>query len=144
MTDPLISDFIAPMLVAIVVVVLFGSAMALSRVVVSVQKLADFTVAGLSAMLDSSLNDTEKENAVRRAGIVLLTTSCQVAWRFILVLTCAALPILMFDAAGLVRMEKILRFLMRLDFIIIMSILGILVATTMPARGNPDSRCYWG
>lgn len=83
---------------------------------------------GVTVMFDSSLDDDAKERAVRAAGLSLLTGAWKVGWRFALALACVALPILLADFLGLVPRAESFGVLMRIDFIVIISVLALLVA----------------
>ncbi len=90
------------------------------------------TMAGLSAMMDSELDDDAKEIAARRAGLGLIGASFSIFVRFAVALVAAALPIYLADVIGLVSREAIFALMLRLDYIVIVSV--ILIVLTGLAR----------
>lgn len=76
-------------------------------------------------MLDIELDDEAKERAVRQAGLQLLKLSWQILWRIVLALAAVGAPIAAASLAGLVQQEESLEVLMRLDFLIIVSLIAI-------------------
>ncbi|WP_415241968.1 sulfotransferase [Zhongshania sp.] len=83
---------------------------------------------GLSAMTDSALDDDAKEIAVRRAGFSLIAASFGISWRLSLALAVAALPIFLADAMGLVSRDKVFGLMLRLDYIVTVSVVAIVLA----------------
>jgi hypothetical protein len=115
-------------------VTVFAFVLAWSRVVPVAKALAVATMSGVTAMLDSSLDDDAKARAVRQASVRLLVGSWQVAWRFVLALMSVALPILLADVAGVVPREDSFGVLTRIDFIVVVSIFAIIVAWAIGHR----------
>ena len=111
--------------VSIFAVLGFGLALWLLRIV-EISKTAIGTVmTGLSAMMDSALDDDAKETAVRKAGLSLIITGFSTFVRFALALTAAALPIVLANFTGLVPQEQVLALMLRLDYIVIVSVVAI-------------------
>ncbi|NEX17463.1 MAG: hypothetical protein C1943_12760 [Halochromatium sp.] len=88
-------------------------------------------VAGVTAMLNTELDDDAKEHAVQQAGLRLLILAWQISWRIALALGSVGIPILTADLLDLVQSEISLSILMRFDVIVIFSILGILLALAL-------------
>ncbi|SNT40879.1 sulfotransferase [Tropicimonas sediminicola] len=76
-------------------------------------------------MFDNQLDDTQKERAVRDAGLRLLLGAWQITWRFGLALGATVLPILLADEFGFVPFDTTLGVLLRVDFIVVVSIVAI-------------------
>ena len=106
----------------------FAAVLTWLRLVPVARALMDAVTSGVTAMLDSALDDEAKERALRVSGLSLLVGSWQVAWRISLALASVALPVLLADFAGLVPRADSLGVLMRVDFIVIISIVAILVS----------------
>ncbi len=93
--------------------------------------------AGLSAMLDSGLSDDEKEAAVRKAGVALIVGSGAIAWRLAACLAAAALPIYLAEFAGLSPAAAVFDLMLRLDYIIGVSLALIVLVWLVRRRGAP-------
>ncbi len=91
-------------------------------------------------MLDAGLDDTEKERAVQQAGLSLLKLSWQIAWRILLALGAVAVPIVLADVAGLAPRDDSLGVLLRLDFIVGISVLAIALGWLLRKRRAPDEQ----
>lgn len=76
-------------------------------------------------MGDATLDDDAKEAAVRKASVDLLKSFCSIALRGIGTVIAAFIPIQLAGWAGLVPTATVLDFLMRIDVIIIASVLVI-------------------
>jgi hypothetical protein len=132
-------DLAGATLVAISAVAAFAFVIARSRVAPVARKLAGVITAGVTAMLDSSLDDDAKERAVRVAGLRLLAGSWQVAWRLALALAAVAAPILLADVAGAVPRDDSFGVLMRVDFIVAISLLAIVAAWIVSRRHKAEA-----
>lgn len=96
--------------------------------IVSLSKgLGEEAMQGISAMLDSELSDEVKEVRVRRAGITLLKGAWRLFWRFGAALAVAALPIMVGDVVGLTTADAVFSLMLRLDYIVGVSLAAILV-----------------
>ncbi|NOD36593.1 MULTISPECIES: sulfotransferase [unclassified Ruegeria] len=114
----------------------FGFAIGLWKagVVPAARSLLASSVSGVSAMFDAETTDHEKETAVRRAAFELLGGVWQLAWRFGLSLAAAAAPIVLADVAGLASTDEVTGLMLRLDYIIAVSVLAILIARFVSKR----------
>lgn len=115
------------LIVALLSVAGFGLALWALRVIPYARRLSGVAVEGVSAMLDSALEDDAKERAVRRAGLRLIGGAFGVTWRFGVALAATALPIFLADRLGLVPEAQSLGLLMRVDFLIGVSVLALAV-----------------
>ena len=105
----------------------FGVALWRTRIVEVAHRASSTTMAGLSAMMDSELDDDAKEVAVRRAGFGLIVQSLNLFWRFCVALAAAAAPVFLADAVGLVSRDAVFALMLRLDYILIVSVAAILL-----------------
>ncbi|NOE35812.1 sulfotransferase [Ruegeria sp. HKCCD7318] len=97
-------------------------------VVPAARSLIASSVSGVSAMFDAETTDLEKEAAVRRAAFDLLAGVWRLAWRFGLTLAAAGAPIVLADVAGLVPADVVMGLMLRLDYIVAVTVAAILVA----------------
>ncbi|MEO1315177.1 MAG: sulfotransferase [Pseudomonadota bacterium] len=111
--------------VSLLAVIGFGLVLWKSRIVGVSRQAVATTMSGLSTMMDRELDDDAKEIAVRRAGFALIGAAFSIALRFALALGAAALPILAADAVGLVDGDDVLSLMLRLDYIVIVSVVLI-------------------
>jgi hypothetical protein len=112
----------------------FGLALWWVRIVLVARDAMKATMAGLSSMTDGELDDDGKEVAVRRAGLGLIVASFSIFWRFFVALAAAAAPILLADAIGLVSRDAVYTLMLRLDYIIVVSVVTILLAKIFRRR----------
>lgn len=87
--------------------------------------------AGVGAMLDPQLDDDAKEAAMRAAGLRLVASAWGIAWRFALALAAVAAPLLLADAAGIAASETVLGLMLRVDYIVIVSLLAVGVVAVL-------------
>lgn len=132
-------ELIGPTLVASVAVIAFAFVVVRSRVASVATDLVETTTSGVTAMLDSSLDEDAKEREVRRAGLRLLAGAWRVGWRFALALASVVALILLADLAGLAPRDDSFRVLMRIDFIVIVSVLALLVAWVLGRRKKAEA-----
>ncbi|WP_420587430.1 sulfotransferase [Ruegeria sp.] len=85
------------------------------------------SLTGVSSLFDNQLSDREKERAARQAGIRLLIGGGNIAWRIALALALAGLPIWLADRVGFVAGGAVLDVMLRVDYIVIVSVLAIVV-----------------
>lgn len=109
-------------LVSLLAVAGFGLGLWLTGLVPTARKAMQDTMAGISAMLDAELDDDAKEVAVRQAGIGLVLAALRIALSFALALALAVLPILAADAIGLADRDAVFGLMLRLDYIVIVSV----------------------
>lgn len=115
-----------PIVVSIFAIIGFGLALWLLRIA-EISKTAVSTVmTGLSAMMDSALDDDAKEKAVRKAGLSLILTAFSTFVRFVLAFAAAGLPIFLADLVGLAQSEQVIALMLRVDYIVIVSVVAIL------------------
>lgn len=132
--------------VSLLAVAGFGLALWWCRITAATDNALDASLAGLMSMLDGELDDATKEVAVRRAGLGLIGASLSILWRFGVALAAAAAPILVADAVGLVSRDAVLELMLRLDYIVIVSVaaivLGVVFRRVRPAAAEsaPASR----
>ncbi|WP_299506621.1 sulfotransferase [uncultured Roseobacter sp.] len=124
-------------LVSLVAVFGFAAGIYGTGIVGAAQRAIAQANAGLSAMLDSGLSDDEKEAAVRKAGIALIVGSGAIAWRLVACLAAAALPIYLAEFAGLSPAETVFDLMLRLDYIIGVSV-ALIVLVWLFKRKDPD------
>lgn len=108
-------------------VLFFAIVLAASGIVATANRAVKLSVDGVSAIFDKDLSEDDKELAVRRAALSLLAVAWGIAWRMVLTLGAAALPIALADWAGLVPAERVMGLMLRLDFIVIVTLVLIAV-----------------
>lgn len=91
---------------------------------------------GVTTMLDASLDDDAKEKAVQQAGLKLLKLSWQLAWRVLICLAAVLPPILLADVLGLAPSESSFDTLLRLDFVVLVSLAAVALGWIWKRRGN--------
>lgn len=96
-------------------------------------KIVGASMAGVAALFDNQLSDDAKEAAARRAGVQLILGGLNLTWRIALALAAAGLPILLADLAGLASASAVLDVMLRLDYIVIVSVLAF-VAVKIVSR----------
>ncbi len=125
---------IAEIAVSLLAVLGFGLALWKFRIVPVAQKAVTAAMTGLSTMMDRELDDDAKETAVRGAAFALIGAALSIALRFAGALAIAALPILLFDALGLIESDAVLALMLRLDYILIVSVVAILAGEILRRR----------
>ena len=113
-------------IVALAAVVVFAAVLAVTSIGSVGKRVVSISMAGVSAILDSDLDDDSKERQVRRAGIDLLLVSWGIAWRFSVALGGTAVPILLADALNWVSLDSVISTMLRVDFIV--SVTVVLIA----------------
>ena len=113
---------------ALVAVLLFAAGLYATAIGKTANRAVSASVEGVSAILDRDLSEDEKEKRVQSAALALLSVAWGIAWRFALALGAAALPLALSDAIGLAAMEDVFALMLRLDFLIIVSVvMGVAV-----------------
>lgn len=134
---------IAEIGISLLAVAGFGLALWGCRVTATTENALDTSLAGLMSMLDSGLDDDAKEVAVRRAGIALIAAGFGLLWRLGVALAIAAAPILLADGLGLVSRDAVLRLMVRLDYVLVVSVaavaLGALARRWRPPAAERDA-----
>jgi hypothetical protein len=125
---------ILEIVISLLAVAGFGLVLWWSRIVQGAHGTMNATMAGLSAMMDGELDDDAKELAVRRAGFNRIFASFSIFWRFCVAVLAAAAPILLADGIGLVSRDAVLKLMLRLDYIIVVSVVAIVLAEIFRRR----------
>lgn len=126
----------------------FGLGLWRARIGPVARRALTTTMVGLSAMTDSDLDDDTKEVAVRRAGVGLIVASLDICLRILVSLAVAAAPILVADGIGLVSRDAVFALMLRLDYIVAVSVIAIALAAmgrrwyAAPARPATVSSRY--
>lgn len=126
-------------IVSLVAVAGFAAGIYFTGIVATAQRIIGHANAGLSAMLDSALSDDQKEAAVRKAGIALILGSWSILWRLAACLGAAAAPIYLADFAGLIVADDVLALMLRLDYIIGVSVALIVLVWGIKRSRKQDS-----
>ena len=113
--------------VALLGVGAFAVVVVRSRIVSFAKALTLTASAGVGAMLDPDLNDRDKELAIRRAGLALILGGWNIFWRLGLAVAAMLVPILLADLAAILPKAASLGVLLRLDFIVLVSVLAVVV-----------------
>ncbi len=129
---------IAEVVVSLLAVAGFALALWGCRVTATTDRALDTTLAGLMSMLDPGLDDDAKEVAVRRAGFALIAAAFGLLWRLAVALAAAAAPILLADALGLVSRDAVFRLMMRLDWILVVSVAAVALGALDRRWRPPD------
>lgn len=116
---------IAAIAVSLLAVTGFGVTLWRLRIVPVARKPLTTAMAGVSAMMDSELDDAAKEIALRRAGLGLIGVSFGLLWRGLAAFAAATAPIVTADQLGLVAADAVIALMLRPDYIVILSVLGI-------------------
>lgn len=119
---------LGPVIAALLAVACFALVLVRSRVIAVAGQIPDAASSGVATMLDPDSDDDAKEAAVKQAGLKLLSLSWQVFWRIALSLAAVFPPILGADLLGLAARDESFDMLMRVDFIVIVSVLALAVA----------------
>jgi hypothetical protein len=143
----------AAVAVAFVCVISFATVLVLTKALSPLKTIYQASVTGVTSMLDPELSEEVKETAVQRAAIALIYQSAQVAWRFMIALLSAWAAILAADRLGLASESQVLDVLLRVDFILVVSVVAIGLSWLLrqstykggqPAEGIADSDNYGG
>ena len=116
---------IPALITSLLAVVAFGLALWKSGIVGIARASISTAFSGLSAMTDTEMDDDAKERAVRRAALSLLWSALLIAVCFAIMLAAAAVPIVLADLMGIVSTKTTISLMSRLDYILIVSIVGI-------------------
>ena len=125
---------ILEILISLLAVAGFGFGLWATRLVSAAQKAMQDTMAGVSAMLDSDLDDDAKEVAARRAGFGLIAGAFRIFVSFAVALGAAAVPILGADLLGIAASADVFALMLRLDYIVIVSVVAIVVGEVIRRR----------
>ncbi|MEL7397511.1 MAG: sulfotransferase [Pseudomonadota bacterium] len=125
---------ILEILISLLAVAGFGFGLWATRLVSAAQKAMQDTMSGVSAMLDSDLDDDAKEVAARRAGLGLIAGAFRIFVSFAVALGAAAVPILGADLLGIAASADVFALMLRLDYIVIVSVVAIVVGEVIRRR----------
>ena len=110
--------------VSLLAVAGFILALWLTNIAGTAQNVVSTCMAGVTALFDNQLSDDAKEKAARQAGLKLLAGGLNLTWRIALALAAAGLPIALADWAGVVAGEAVLGLMLRLDYIVVVSVVA--------------------
>ena len=130
----------AAIAVSVVSVTGFGVVLWKSGIAPAGNAIVDRLMTGVSAILDAELDDHAKAAAVQRAGFGLIAGAFGLLWRFALALAAGAAPILCADAAGLTAAPAVLDMMMRLDYILITSVVALVLFEVLRRWLRPRRR----
>ena len=117
----------------------FAAVLLRTRALAVLRELTEATAEGVSAMLDSALEDDDKERAIRAASLRLLRGAWRVGWRLAAALAAVAAPVLLADRLGLASDSASLAVLMRVDFILAVSAVAILLSWLWQRRNRSEA-----
>ena len=112
-------------LAALAAVICFSYVFIRCGLIAVAENVSKVAVSGVTTMLDASLDDDAKERAVRKAGTELMRLSWRIAWRVALSLAAILPPILLADILGIAPSERSFGTLLRVDFIVLVSVIAI-------------------
>ncbi|NOD95227.1 hypothetical protein GS636_20715 [Ruegeria sp. HKCCD4884] len=119
------------MIIAFVVSLLavagFGLGLWILRIAAVTKCIADDAMQGISAMLDSELDDDAKEALVRKSGWSLMVGAWRVFWRFGAALAAAAFPIVVIDVIGIADSGEVVTMMLHPVYIVGVSLAAILI-----------------
>lgn len=124
-------DSFSVFVVALIAVCAFTISFARTRVIALGRHTLAISVQGISTMLDPELPDSRKEKAVRAAGGALLLAGFSMAWRVGLACTVAIGIIFAAQFLAIANSTDVFTLLMRVDFIIGLSVVAISIAMVM-------------
>ncbi len=127
-------------LVSLVSVSGFAAGLYLTGILHTARRITTEANTGIAAMLDSALSDAEKERAVRRAGIALISGSLALLWRIALCLAAAVLPVYLADLAGVAQAASIFALMLRFDYILGVSLALIALTWIFRRKAQPTKR----
>lgn len=118
---------IATFLVSLVSVGIFAFGLYINRIGNVAINILEHAYRGIATMTDTQLTDDDKEIAVRRAGIALFIGAWSIFWRFTLCFAMTYVPIYLADRLHIANEDEIIKLMLRLDYIIIVSLVLITV-----------------
>ena len=129
----------APLIISIVATLLFVTIMHKTTILSTAQFLLAASIKGISAVLDSELDDNAKEFAARTAALQISKFLWQLLWRFSLSVLTAALPLLIADLTGFVPADVTLDLMLSLEYILTVSVIAIVINWILTHRSNSFS-----
>ncbi|NOD32834.1 sulfotransferase [Ruegeria atlantica] len=115
---------IAAIAVSLLAVAGFILALWQTNIAGTAQHVVSTCMAGVTALFDNQHSDDAKEAAARQAGLKLLVGGLNLTWRIALALTAAGLPIALADWSGIATGAAVLGVMLRLDYIVVVSVLA--------------------
>jgi len=112
---------------AIVSIFTFIAALWIFRIVPISAKAISIYREAISTMKDDNFSDIEREKALQQASIRLLGSFFSILYRAVLTLGACFFPILVADWLELVKIEDVTVFLLRIDVILITTIVLLVV-----------------
>src|SRR5690349_218258 len=91
--------------------ILFAVALRLCRTVPLAAMAIQTSRHAATLMFDPTLSDREKERAVQKSSLSLFAICCSIVGRGLLAVLLSLVPLVAFDAAGLVRFSSVTRWL---------------------------------
>ena len=83
-----------------------------------IKEAFEASLSGMATVVDKKLTDRQKETAVKSAGLALINATFQIVWRLIACFAVGAVPIVVFDLAGIVSTSATIELMLRWDYII--------------------------
>lgn len=130
---------ILPLFVSLLAVLAFGLGLWRSGVVSVARSAVSTALSGISAMTDSALDDDAKEAAVRQAAFALFGAAVSISVRFAIILSVTFVPIALAHLLGITSVDAVLSIMMRLDYIIIVSVIAIAIGEGLRRRGKKNA-----
>ncbi len=123
-----------------------GFALVLGRMAIGAagQRLMTAVMAGVSTMLDREMDDVAKERAVRSAGFALLGETGRLALLLAAAIAASALPIYAADLLGLVPAAETFALMLRVDYLVIVSVAAILIVWLLNRDKAPPPSAIGG
>lgn len=121
----------ATLIVSLVATAAFVLALRRVRLLPVAQGVISATASGIGAITNSELDDDAKEIAVRKAGFDLIRSSFKLFWRIAVCLVAATSPIFIADIALIADRDDVFALMLRWDFLITITALGILLSIAM-------------
>lgn len=90
-----------------------------AHLVEGVRQIAGVAGAAYSAMRDRSLDDLEKEKAVRRCALEMVKQTVRLSVKLLVILLAAAFPVWLANFLGWIDMEAFTRFALRVDVLLV-------------------------
>ena len=121
-------------LIYLIAVLGFALGLYWSRVAAVAKRVVGHASGGVAALLDSALMEDQKEAVVRKAGIALMIGAWSITWRILICLAAAGAPVYLADALGLAHANTVLAMMLRVDYIIGVSVALIVLVWAMKRR----------
>lgn len=126
-------------IISIIAVSLFAAVLYKTAVLLPARALLATSMAGISTILDSELDDDCKERAVRIAALSLFQRTWQIFWRLALSVVAAAAPLFIADFTGIVSFDVTLGLMLRFEYILFISLSAIAIGALIAWWTNQNS-----